>query len=118
MKNHNHYRILREKCAQIFDSMYYEPENHSKCHKRNWERMGCFVFGVSYHTYLQYLRTDTSHIPDIPSEAVDMMQALIDELLSREKFPVNLSRRPRSNMAESPMDRIIRRFSREEDPVV
>ncbi len=113
MKNHNHYRILREKCAQIFDSMYYEPENHSKCHKRNWERMGCFVFGVSYRTYLRYLQTDTSHVPDIPSEAVDMMQELIDELLSREKFPVNLRQRLHGEALEAPVDRIIRKFSSE-----
>ena len=114
MKNHNHYRVLREKCAQIFDSMYYEPENHSKCHKRNWERMGCFVFGVSYETYLKYLKTDTSGIPDIPSQAVDMMQSLINELLAREKYPVNLNPRQQKEMENNaPVDEIIRSISRE-----
>lgn len=90
MSYNNHYQRLRVKCVQIFDSMYFEKENHQKCHKRNWARIGCFIFGISYDTYLSYLKKNTSDIPDIPSEAVACMQKLIDDLINREKHPVNL----------------------------
>lgn len=90
MSYNNHYQRLRVKCVQIFDAMYFEPENQQKCHKRNWEKMGCFIFGISYDTYLSYLKIDTSDIPDIPSEAVALAEALIEELLSREKNPRRL----------------------------
>ena len=117
MKYHNRYLKLRKKCVQIFDAMYFEPENHSKCHKRNWERMGCFVFGISYETYLKYLKSDTSNVPEVPSEAVDMMQALIDELLSRENHPINLSRTAQSDREnEARVREIIENFDMEMQP--
>lgn len=88
MPYNNHYQRLRIKCVQIFDEMYYEKENQRRCHKRNWERNGCFIFGISYETYLAYLKVDTSDIPAIPSEAIVQMQRLIDGLLAREHRPV------------------------------
>lgn len=53
--------------------------------KRNWARIGCYIFGISYDTYLAYLKVDTSDISEIPSEAVVQMQVLTDNLLGREK---------------------------------
>lgn len=92
MSYHNRYLRLRVKSVQIFDSLYFERENHQKCHKRNWERMGCFIFGISYDTYLSYLKMDTSDVPDMPSEALAMLDRLTAELLGREKHPVRLVR--------------------------
>lgn len=92
MAYNNYYQRLRVKSVQIFDEMFYEPENHDKSHKRNWERMGSFIFGISYDTYLSYLKIDTSDIPSIPSEAIAAMNALIDKLLAEEKHPVRLKR--------------------------
>lgn len=104
MTYNNFYQRLRIKCVQIFDSMYYEKENHSKCHKRNWERMGRFIFGISYETYLSYLKMDTSDIPPIPNETVSMLQVLIDELLARD--PSNGKTSSRDN--KSRVDQILR----------
>lgn len=87
MSYHNHYQRLRIKCVQIFDALHFEKENHKKCHKRNWARIGCYIFGISYDTYLAYLKVDTSDISKIPSEAVAQMQVLTDNLLGREKCP-------------------------------
>lgn len=91
MLYNNHYQRLRIKCVQIFAEMYYEKENQRRCHKRNWERIGCFIFGISYETYLAYLKIDTSDIPPIPSKAIEEMQRLIDELLARESRPVRMN---------------------------
>ena len=44
MSYNNRYQRLRVKSVQIFDRMYYEKENQRKCHKRNWAKMGCFIF--------------------------------------------------------------------------
>ncbi len=74
MPYNNRYQRLRVKSVQIFDAMYFEKENQRKCHKRNWARMGCFIFGISYDTYLSYLKIDTSDIPDLPSKAVEELQ--------------------------------------------
>lgn len=68
-----------------FRGLHFEKENHKKCHKRNWARIGCYIFGISYDTYLAYLKVDTSDISEIPSEAVVQMQVLTDNLLGREK---------------------------------
>ena len=85
MSYNNRYQRLRVKSVQIFDRMYYEKENQRKCHKRNWAKMGCFIFGISYDTYLSYLKIDTSDVPYIPSWAIDELQRMTDELLAREK---------------------------------
>lgn len=81
----NYYQRMRVKSVQIFDKMFFEKENHQKCHKQIWKKMGRFIFGISYDTYLHYLKIDVSDIPDIPSEAVDKMDAFVEELKSREK---------------------------------
>ena len=70
MSYNNRYQRLRVKSVQIFDRMYYEKENQRKCHKRNWAKMGCFIFGISYDTYLSYLKIDTSDVPALPSRAI------------------------------------------------
>lgn len=81
----NHFQRLRIKSVQIFDSMFFEKENHQKCHKQIWKKMGRYIFGISYDTYLKYLKEDVSDISDIPSEAVDSLDAYVEELKSREK---------------------------------
>lgn len=84
MSYKNHYQRLRVKSVQIFDKMFFEKENHQKCHKQIWKKMGRYIFGISYDTYLHYLKIDVSDISDIPSEAVDKMDAFVEELKSRE----------------------------------
>ena len=54
---------LRVKAVQEFDQMYYEPEYKAKCHKRVWKRLGRYIFGISYQSYLDYLKMDVSDIP-------------------------------------------------------
>lgn len=90
---------MRVKSVQIFDAMYFERENQRKCHKRNWARMGCFIFGISYDTYLSYLKMDTSDISPIPSRAIAELQKMSDKLLLHERT----GRRTRSSC--EPMNR-------------
>lgn len=85
MGYHNFYQRLRVKAVQEFDRLYYEKENHRRCHKQNWLKKGQFIFGVSYDTYLEYLKADTSDIPAVPSEAVEAMQCYIEALAAREQ---------------------------------
>lgn len=93
MPYNNRYQRLRVRSVQIFDEMYYEKENQQKCHKRNWARMGCFIFGISYDTYLSYLKIDTSDVPDIPSKAIDELQRMTDKLFVQEKTGSRMKRR-------------------------
>lgn len=84
MSYNNYYQRLRVKSVQMFDAMYFEKENHRKCHKRSWENVGCYIFGISYDTYMSYLKIDTQDIPSIPSRALALLQNMTDKLLKRE----------------------------------
>ena len=64
---------LRVKAVQEFDQMYYEPEYKAKCHKRVWKRLGRYIFGISYQSYLDYLK---------------MVDKLLERELERMKHPV------------------------------
>lgn len=55
MSYNNYYMRLRVKAVQEFDRMYHEPEYKAKCHKRVWKRLGCYIFGISYQSYLDSL---------------------------------------------------------------
>lgn len=63
MSYNNYYMRLRVKAVQEFDRMYHEPEYKAKCHKRVWKRLGCYIFGISYQSYLDYLKMDVSDVP-------------------------------------------------------
>ena len=69
MSYNNYYMRLRVKAVQEFDRMYHEPEYKAKCHKRVWKRLGCYIFGISYQSYLDYLKMDVSDVPPTPLEA-------------------------------------------------
>lgn len=84
MSYHNYYLRLRIKAVQEFDEMYYESDYRAKCHKRVWKRLGCFIFGISYQSYLDYLKIDVSDIPSTPLEAQQAKRKLVDRLLDRE----------------------------------
>ncbi len=92
MSYNNFYMRLRVKAVQEFDKMYYEPEYKAKCHKRVWKRLGRYIFGISYQSYLDYLKMDVSDIPPTPFEARQAQRKLVDKLLERElermKHPV------------------------------
>ena len=92
MSCNNSYMHLRVKAVQEFDQMYYEPEYKAKCHKRVWKRLGRYIFGFSYQSYLDYLKMDVSDIPATPFEARQAQLKLVDKLLERElermKHPV------------------------------
>lgn len=84
MSYNNYYKRLRVKAVQEFDKMYYEPENMAKCHKNVWKRLGCYIFGISYQCYLDYLKMDVSDVPSTPLEAQKAKRKLADKLLERE----------------------------------
>ena len=92
MSCNNSYMHLRVKAVLEFDQMYYEPEYKAKCHKRVWKRLGRYIFGISYQSYLDYLKMDVSDIPPTPFEARQAQLKLVDKLLERElermKHPV------------------------------
>ena len=67
MSYNNYYMRLRVKAVQEFDRMYHEPEYKAKCHKRVWKRLGCYIFGISYQSYLDYLKMDVSDVPPTPA---------------------------------------------------
>lgn len=97
MSCNNSYMHLRVKAVQEFDQMYYEPEYKAKCHKRVWKRLGRYIFGISYQSYLDYLKMDVSDIPATPFEARQAQLKLVDKLLERElermKHPVRRENR-------------------------
>lgn len=84
MSYNNYYMRLRVKAVQEFDRMYHEPEYKAKCHKRVWKRLGCYIFGISYQSYLDYLKMDVSDVPPTPLEAQQAKRKLVDKLLERE----------------------------------
>ena len=92
MSYNNYYMRLRVKAVQEFDRMYHEPEYKAKCHKRVWKRLACYIFGISYQSYLDYLKMDVSDIQPTPFEARQAQLKLVDKLLERElermKHPV------------------------------
>ena len=107
MSYNNYYMRLRVKAVQEFDRMYHEPEYKAKCHKRVWKRLGCYIFGISYQSYLDYLKMDVSDVQPTPLEAQQAKRKLVDKLLERElqvkKQPVrrkkNLSNRSDANFS-------------------
>lgn len=84
MAYNNFYMRLRVKAVPEFDRMYYEPENMAKCHKNIWRRLGCYIFGISYQCYLDYLKMDVSDVPSTPLEAMKAKQEFATKLLERE----------------------------------
>lgn len=94
MSYHPYYRRLRIKSVQTFDRLFARPGEHARCHKRIWKQLGCYIFGVSYECYLEYLKIDVSDIPEVPSQAVRALDRLIEELLARERTPVRIRRTP------------------------
>ena len=97
MSYNNFYMRLRVKAVQEFDKMYYEPEYKAKCHKRVWERLGRYTFGISYQSYLDYLKMDVSDIPPTPFEARQAKRKLVDKLLERELERMKRPVRPGKN---------------------
>lgn len=85
MSYHNYYQRLRIKAVQEFDKEYYEPETTAKCHKSVWKKLGCYIFGISYDSYLDYLKMDVSDIPETPSEALKARREFAEKLLERDK---------------------------------
>lgn len=72
MSNKNDYFLKRVLLVQTYDAIYYEEGNHSKCHKRLWNR-ACGLFCISYSTYLNYLKRDTSGVPPLNSIEIDTL---------------------------------------------
>lgn len=53
-------------CAvQTLDRLFYEKGNHQRCHKQVWRQHGYSIFGVSYPTYMKWLKIDVRGIPDL-----------------------------------------------------
>ena len=48
------------------------------------KRLGCYIFGISYQSYLDYLKMDVSDVPPTPLEAQQAKRKLVDKLLERE----------------------------------
>ena len=69
MSYNNYYMRLRVKAVQEFDRMYHEPE---------------YIFGISYQSYLDYLKMDVSDVPPTPLETQQAKRKLVDKLLERE----------------------------------
>lgn len=46
--------------AKELSKNFYEPGNSCRCHKSVWSRYARVLLGISYDTYLKYLRVDTS----------------------------------------------------------
>lgn len=42
------------------------------------------IFGISYQSYLDYLKMDVSDVPPTPLEAQQAKRKLVDKLLERE----------------------------------
>lgn len=95
IRYHNSYQRLRVRAVQEFDRMFYEPHNQHRSHKSIWRGMGCFIFGLSYQSYLSYLRKDVSDVPPLPSEALRALERFAARRLAPE------GARPRGNAVES-----------------
>ena len=80
----NHYHRLRVTAIQQFDAIFYEKGNLRRCHYRIWYDLAQHIWGISYKSYLNSLRKDTSDIPDVPSKAVDAVHELVKKKLRHE----------------------------------
>lgn len=95
MSYNNYYMRLRVKAVQEFDRMYHEPEYKAKCHKRVWKRLGCYIFGISYQSYLDYLKMDVSDVPPTPLEAQQAKRKLqVKKQPVRRKEPEEVKKEP------------------------
>ncbi len=84
MSYFNGYQRLRVKAIQQFDAIFYEKGNLRRCHYRIWHDLAQHIWGISYKSYLNTLRKDTSDIPNMPSRAVEAVHKLTTQLLRDE----------------------------------
>lgn len=103
MSYHNLFRRLRVKSVQTFDALYGERENRKKCSRAVWKRTGLYIFGIAERTYGNYLHEDVSDISPLPSEAVEHLQGLVDELLARERRAGRTGRLKKSQLGDEPV---------------
>lgn len=66
------YYLRRVMLVQTYDAMYFEKGNQRKCHKSIW-RKACALFYLSYSTYMHYLKKETSGVPPITDQEIDLM---------------------------------------------
>lgn len=48
--------IRRVAAIKNIAEQHYEPERHDKCWKAVWRRVIYPVYGISYHTFLSYMK--------------------------------------------------------------
>lgn len=61
MKGNSGYLIRAERIRAI-TMEHYQPERHDRCYKWVWRRYIRPVYGITYHTYLRYLRVNPEEI--------------------------------------------------------
>ncbi len=61
--NHSEGYLLRARRIQEIDRKYYQPY-HDSCHRMVWQKYVLPVYGCNYRTFLRYLKTDTSGLPE------------------------------------------------------
>lgn len=66
------YRLRRIMLVQVYDTIYFEKGNQSRCHKRIWQKASA-MFCISYPTYLHYLKKNTSDMPPITDREIDIL---------------------------------------------
>ena len=87
------YYLRRVRLVQLYDAVYFEKGNHSRCHKRIWQKADG-LFCISYPTYMHYLKVDTSAVPHITSQEIDLLldfAARLDQhrkRIAEGEFPV------------------------------
>ncbi len=75
------YLPYRIRAVQFLDQKFYERGNTQRCHINLWKKPICCIFGISSSTYRNYLRCDPDKLPELPKEAVEILQIMADSLL-------------------------------------
>lgn len=91
----NHYLLYRARVVQELNKVFYEEGNLHRCRKRVWDHFGKPLVGVSYGTYLRYLRVDTSGLnPEETKFIVQLIESIRDKCFqhSSHRFCCELPR--------------------------
>lgn len=71
--------IWRKVVACIVDLLYYETENRRFCHKRAHARVGRYICGVGYDSYMAYLKSGRKELGrvQLPAYVADALAVMV-----------------------------------------
>lgn len=78
--NGNRNFLYRARVAQELSWAFYERENRCRNHRAIWQKFAKHLLGISYNTYLSYLRVDTSSLnPEATGFIAQLIRSIRDK---------------------------------------